>query len=240
MRLSTKLFVGFSLVTVICLALVGWALYVMKGVGQEARVLSNQYMPQTQMANRMERDLLKAMVDMQEYQLSFDKAYLASSRKNLEEMKKQLVEAQKLVKQYPQLETLKNNTAKAFKSLKDYEGLVQETEKAVGDIHKIRAKLEASAQDFLKTCSEFAEDQLDKLDKSFQAGASQNILKDLLDVFSGINDVINLDYVIQLDTGRSQLLRDPKILTEAMAKFNEMENQLSSIQKKTTDANNIG
>jgi methyl-accepting chemotaxis protein len=240
MRLSTKLFVGFSLVTVICLALVGWALYVMKGVGQEARVLSNQYMPQTQMANRMERDLLKAMVDMQEYQLSFDKAYLASSRKNLEEMKKQLVEAQKLVKQYPQLETLKNNTAKAVKSLKDYEGLVQETEKAVGDIHKIRAKLEASAQDFLKTCSEFAEDQLDKLDKSFQAGASQNILKDLLDVFSGINDVINLDYVIQLDTGRSQLLRDPKILTEAMAKFNEMENQLSSIQKKTTDANNIG
>jgi methyl-accepting chemotaxis protein len=240
MRLSTKLFLGFSLVAAICLALVGWALYVMRGVGQEARVLSNQYMPQTQMANRMERSLLKAMVDMQGYQLSFDKAYLASSRKNLEEMKGQLDEAKKLVTRYPQLETLKNNTAKSLKSLTEYEELVRETEKAVGDIHKIRATLEASAQDFLKICSEFAEDQLDKLNKDFQAGASQNILKDLLDAFSGINDVISLDYVIQLDTARSQLLRDPKILSEAMSKFTEMENQLSSIQKKTTDTTNIG
>jgi methyl-accepting chemotaxis protein len=240
MRLSTKLFLGFSLVAVICLALVGWALYVMKGVGQEARVLSNQYMPQTQMANRMERSLLKAMVDMQGYQLSFDKAYLVSSRKNLEEMKKQLDEAQKFVETYPHLEALKANTAKAVKSLQDYEGLVQETEKAVGDIHQIRAKLESSAQEFLKTCSEFAEDQQDKLNKDIQAGSSQNILKDLLDTFSGINDVIILDYVIQLDTARSQLLRDQKGLSEAMAKFNEMENQLNSIQKKTTDATNIG
>ncbi len=240
MRLSTKLFLGFSLVAAICLALVGWALYVMRGVGQEARVLSNQYMPQTQMANHLERSLLRAMVDMQGYQLSFDKTYLESSRKNLEGMKKQLDEAQKLVKQYPQLETLKTNTDKAVKRLKEYEGLVQETEKAVGDIHKIRAKLETSTQDFLKACSDFSDDQQDKLNKDFQAGASQKVLKDLLDTFSGINEVISLDYAIQLDTGRAQLLRDPKILSEAMSKFNEMENQLNSIQKKTTDTANIG
>jgi hypothetical protein len=47
----------------------------MRGVGQETRVLSNQHMPATQMANRMERSLLKAMVDIQGYQLSLDKAF---------------------------------------------------------------------------------------------------------------------------------------------------------------------
>jgi methyl-accepting chemotaxis protein len=241
MRLSTKLFLGFSLVGVICLALVGWALYVMRGVGHEARVLSNQYMPQTQMANRMERSLEKAMVDMQTYQICFGKSYLASSRKNLEGMKKQLDEAHKLVGQYPQLETLKTNAAKATKSLAEYEGLVQETEKAVGEINKIRAQLEASAQDFLKTCREFAQDQQDKLDKNFEAGgASQAVLKDLLDALDGINDVISLDYVIQLETARSQILRDPKILSQALGMFNEMENQLSSMQKKATDTTNIG
>ena len=229
------------MVGAICLALVGWALYVMRGVGQEARVLSNQYMPQTQMASHMERSLLKAMVDMQGYQVSFDKSYLASSRKNLEGMKKQLDEAHKLVQQYPHLETLKTNATKAAKSLAEYEGLVQETEKAVGDIHKIRARLEASAQDFLKTCREFADDQQDKLNKNFESGgASPAVLKDLLDAFDGINDVISIDYVIQLDTARSQILRDPKILSEAMGKFNEMENRLSSMQKKATDTMNIG
>ena len=89
MRLSTKLFLGFSLVAACGLVLVGLALHVMRGVGQEARVLSQQYMPQTQMANRMERDLLKAMMEMQGYQLSLDKAYLANSRNNLEGVKRQ-------------------------------------------------------------------------------------------------------------------------------------------------------
>ena len=58
--------------------------------------------------------------------------------------------------------------------------------------------------------------------------------------FSGINDVINLGYVIQLDTARSQLIREQKVLSEAMAKFNEMENELNGIQKKTKDDANIG
>jgi methyl-accepting chemotaxis protein len=55
-----------------------------------------------------------------------------------------------------------------------------------------------------------------------------------------MNDVIVLGYVIQLDTMLSQLLKDPKVLSEAMTKFNEMENELSSIQKKTRDDINIG
>ena len=240
MRLSTKLFLGFSLVAACGLVLVGLALYVMRGVGQEARVLSQQYMPQTQMANRMERDLLKAMMEMQGYQLSLDKAYLANSRNNLEGVKRQLGEAREFIEKYPHLETLKTNTEKAAKSLAEYEGLVQETEKAVNEIHQIRTKLEASAQEFIKACSDFADDQQEKLNKGFQAGASNEGLKDLLNSFSGINDVINLGYVIQLDTARSQLIREQKVLSEAMAKFNEMENELNGIQKKTKDDANIG
>jgi hypothetical protein len=151
---------------------------------------------------------LKAMVDMQGYQLSFDRASLASSRKNLEGMKSHLDEAQKFLEKYPHLETLGINTEKAVKSLVEYEGLVLETEKAVSDIHKIRARLEVSAQEFIKACSDFGDDQQEKLKKYFQSGAPLDVLNDLLITFSGINDVINLGYVIQLDTARSQLLRD--------------------------------
>ena len=240
MRLSTKLFLGFSLVAACGLILVGLALSVMRGVGQEARVLSRQYMPQTQMGNRLELDLLKAMMEMRGYQLSFDPAYLVSSRKNLEGMKRQLDEARTFIEKYPHLETLKTNAAKAAKSLMDYEGLVQETEQAVNEIHQIRTQLESSAGEFTKACSEFSDDQQEKLRQGLQAGASNDVLKDLLNTFSGINDVINLGYVIQLDTARSQLLRDQKVLSDAMAKFNEMENELNRIQKKTKDDANIG
>ena len=79
--------------------------------------------------------------------------------------------ARKFIGRYPHLETLKSNTEKAAKSLADYEGLVQEKEKAVNEIHQIRTKLEASAQEFIKACSDFADDQQEKLNKGFQAGA---------------------------------------------------------------------
>jgi len=239
MRLSTKLFVGFSLAAATGLVLVGLAIYIMKGVGQEARVLSNQYMPQTQMAIQMERFLLKAMVDMQGYQLSFGKDFLASSQKNLEQVKQKLHEAQQFTEKYPDLQTLKTNTEKASAKLTEYETLIQGTVKAVGDIHQIRNKLDSSAQEFMKSCSDFLSDQSDKLTKDFTAGVPPEKLTDRLNTLSGMNEVIVLGYVIQLDTMLSQLLKDPKVLSEAMAKFNEMENELSSVQKKTTDDVNI-
>ena len=50
-----------------------------------------------------------------------------------------------------------------------------------------------------------------------------------------MDDVIELGYAIQLETFKGQLLRDPKLSKKRAKKFQEVENKLSAIQKKTTN-----
>jgi methyl-accepting chemotaxis protein len=232
-RLSSKIFSGFGIVLALTLILVGITLYIMRGVAGEAQVLSNQYMPQTRIAGGVERYVLKTVSEMQGYHLSYDASYLAASRQQLDLAKKNLQEAGELIAKFPELKTLKENTQKAGLKIQEYESLINATEKEALGIHKVRQDLESAAQDFLKSASEFQEDQMGVMDKLIKSGASPEQLKVQLGKISGMNNVVEQGYAIQLETNKGQLLRDTKIIEEAAKKFNEVDNELSQVQKKT-------
>jgi len=235
MKLSSKIFGGFSIVLILALILTGISLYIMRSLAKEAQVLSNEYMPQTRIASDVERYVLKTISEMQAYHFSYEDSYLAVSRQQLGFAKKNLQEAAELTAKYPNLQTLKENAAKAGAKIKEYESLINETEKVAKDIQVIRKKMEAAAQDFLKVCQEFLEEQNGKLNDQIKAGATAQQLEDRLGKIRGMDNVAELGYAIQLDTIKGQLLRDPKIIEEAAKKFQEVENELSAIQKKTTE-----
>jgi methyl-accepting chemotaxis protein len=233
MKLSTRLILGFGTVLTVALILTGISLYITRGVAGEARILSNQYMPQTHLASEMERSVLKAISEMQGYHFSHDVSFLTASRQQLGQVKKNLGDAVQLTGKYPGLKMLKDNAAKASVRLTEYETLLNDTEKAVKEIQGIRKKLEGAAEDFMKACLEFLDDQTDDLNNELKTGASQVTLTERLRGIRDMEDVIQVGYVIQLETGKGQLLGDPKIIEEAMKKFEEMENGLKAIQKKT-------
>ncbi|MEW6658092.1 MAG: methyl-accepting chemotaxis protein [Thermodesulfobacteriota bacterium] len=235
MKLSSKIFGGFSIVLILALILTGISLYIMKTLAKEAQVLSNEYMPQTRIASDVERYVLRTISEMQAYQFSYEDSYLTVSREQLGLAQKHLQEAAELAAKYPNLQTLKENTAKAGAKIKEYESLINETEKVAKEIQVIRKKLEAAAQDFLKTCQEFLEEQNGKLHELIKAGAAAPQLEDRWSKIRGMDNVAELGYAIQLETIKGQLLREPKIIVEATKTFQEVENELSAIQKKTTE-----
>ncbi len=234
MKLSSKIFGGFSIVLILALILTGISLYIMKSLAKDAQVLSNEYMPQTRIASDVERHVLKTIAEMQGYHFSYEDSYLTLSRQQLEQVKKYLREAQELAAKYPNLQTLKDNAGKAAVKIKEYESLINETEKVAKDVRGIRKKLDTAAQDFLKTCLEYLEQQTGMLNDQFKATAPAAQLTERLAKIRSMDNVVELGYAIQLDTNRGQLLRDPKIIEEASKKFQEVENELSAIQKKTT------
>jgi methyl-accepting chemotaxis protein len=235
MKLSSKIFGGFSIVLILALILIGISLYIMKDLAKEAQVLSNEYMPQTRIASDVERYVLKTIAEMQGYHFSYEDSYLAVSRQQLGLAKKNLQEAGELTAKYPNLQMLKENTAKATAKINEYESLINETEKVAKGIHIIRKKLEAAAQDFLKVCQEFLEEQNGKLIDQIKAGGPPQQLEDRWGKIRSMDNVAELGYAIQLETIKGQLLRDPKIIEEAAKTFQEVENELSAIQKKTTE-----
>lgn len=234
MKLSSKIFGGFSIVLILALILTGISLYIMRGLAKDAQVLSNEYMPQTRIASDVERHVLRTISEMQGYHFSYEDSYLAVSRQQLEQVKKYLREAQELAAKYPNLQTLKDNAGQAVAKITEYESLINGTEKVAKEIQVIRKKLESSAQDFLKTCLEYLDQQTGVLNDQFKSAIPAPQLTERLAKIRSMDNVVELGYAIQLDTNKGQLLRDPKIIEEASKKFQEVENELAAIQKKTT------
>lgn len=236
MKLSSKIFTGFGIVLVVTLILTGVSLYIMKHLAKDAQVLSAQYMPQTRIASDMERNVLKTVSDMQGYHFSQEDSYLKESRQQLALAKKNLQEAAALTAKYPELKTLQENTSKAAQKIKEYESLINDTEKVSHRIKKLRQTLAGAAQDFLKTALEFLEGQTDVMQKLIKSGtATPEQLTAQLSKLEGMHNVVELSYAIQLETAQGQLLRNPKIIGEAAKKFNEVENELSQLQKQTKE-----
>ncbi len=234
MKLSSKIFAGFGIVLSIAMILTGGALYIMKGVADQAKILSNQYMPETRIASGVERATSRAVSAMYGYDAAYDESFLSASREQLNTVKQNLQDAGQLTTKFPELKILKENAAKASGKLQEYESFVNDTEKNVKEIQAIRKKLESAAQEFMKTCLEFINDQSEAMSSGFSQTDSRSAsLQEQLENITEMNDVIQLVYVIQLDTLNGQLIRDPRIIEESAKKFEEMENSLSAIQKKT-------
>ena len=235
MKLSSKIFAGFGIVLSVAMLLTGVALYIMKGVAGQAQVLANQYMPETQIASSVERAASRAISSMNGYDVVYDDSFLASSRGHLQKVKENLQEADKLTTQFPELKILKENAAEASARLVEYESLVNETEKTGKEIKVIRKKLEAAAQEFMKACLEFVDDQNSVMTAEMKkAEVNPTALQEQLQKIGDMNDVIQLGYVIQLDTLKGQLTKDPQTIEKSAKKFGEMENLLQAIQKKSS------
>jgi methyl-accepting chemotaxis protein len=237
MKLSSKIFAGFGIVLFVAMILTGVALYIMKGVAGQAQVLSNQYMPETRIASSVERAALRAIAEMNGYDAAYDDTFLSASREHLKNVKQNLQDADALTIKFPELKILKENTAEASARLLEYEVLVNEIEKTGKEIKVIRKKLETAAQEFMKACLEFVDDQTTAMTAGMKQGEiNSTLLKDQLRQISDMNDVIQLGYVIQLDTLKGQLTREPQMIEKSAKKFEEMENSLNAIQKKSGKA----
>jgi methyl-accepting chemotaxis protein len=237
MKLSTKIFSGFGIVLAVAMILTGGALYIMKGVAGQAQVLSHQYMPEARIASSVERASSRVIAAMNEYDAAYDDSFLSSSRRHLENVKQYLQNADELTAQFPELKILKENTAEAATRIVEFEALVNDTEKTGNEIKVIRKKLEAAAQEFMIACLEFVEAETGAMTAGMkQEEVNSTSLKEQLQKISDMNDVIQLGYVIQLDTLKGQLTRDPQLIEKSAKKFEEVENSLKAIQKKSSKA----
>jgi methyl-accepting chemotaxis protein len=235
MKLSSKIFAGFGVVLAVAVLLTGAALYIMKGVAGQAQVLSNQFMPETSIASSAERAASRAVSAMNAYDVAYEESFLAASREQLKTVKQVLQDAVQLTNKFPDLKILKDNTANASARSQEYETLVNETEKTGKEIQAIRKKLESAALEFMTSCLDFVNEQTDAITVGMKhPGANPKILQEQFEMISGMNDVIQLVYVIQLDTVKGQLIRDPQMIENSAKKFTEMENSLNTIQKMTT------
>ena len=107
MGTGTKITVGFVSLIAIAMILGGLAISKMGQVEESSTKLAQDYVPEVQIANGIQRDALRAMFENRGYNYTEDEEFLNKGKAYLEEVKKGIEEAKELVKRSPHLVKLK-------------------------------------------------------------------------------------------------------------------------------------
>ena len=124
--LSVKISVGFVILLLIAFVLGIVAVVNMKSVEGVADKLANQYVPEVDIANNVERSSLATMNAIKSYSLSEDKEYLKEGRNKLKDVDKYLTEIEALGNKYEGLVKLREVVGETQKNVTLYEKLVED------------------------------------------------------------------------------------------------------------------
>ncbi len=241
MGLAMKLGFGFGIVVIIAITLGAIAVVNMKSVEQTANILVKENVPEVAVANNVERWSLKTMYEVRGYAYTEEKHFLEAARKNLEEVKKFLVDAKAHGVLSPRLIKLKENAEAAEAEALEYGDLLEQTVKLTEHLEEYRHKAELAGGEYMKQCAAFLKSQSEALKKEIEAGPgdldAEAYAKKLEERYwktEKANDLIDIGNAVIIGTWKSQFRRDPVLFTETEEKLGGIYKLVDEVLLKVT------
>jgi methyl-accepting chemotaxis protein len=239
MKLGTKIILGFGVLILIALLLGGLAAVQMKSVQGESVKLAQEYVPEVQVANNIERYSLLTMYANRGYGYTEEERFLKSGRENLAKVEKYMVDAEDLAQKAKHLVKLKAQVAKAKQHVAAYKGLAEETVTLNQRLAEIRKVMDQAAAKYVKNCNDFLASQNQAMEKEIAEGAMGPRLKERLLKITLVNDIIGLGNATRIGNFKSQAMRSPETMREALNNFPEIEKKFQMLRAVTRQELNI-
>jgi methyl-accepting chemotaxis protein len=240
LKLGVKIGLGFGILILIAALLGGMAMLNMLTVGKQADRLAQEVAPEVAIANAVERDSQKTMLEMRSYGLTGEQKYWDAGSKHLANVEKDLKDARDHAQKFPRLIKLKENAEKATAAAAEYKKLLNQTHEIDTALNANRQTMDQAAQVFMKNSSDYLGSQSKALkDLLTQPAAESAKVKDRTDKIEWINDIIDAGNAIQLASFKAQALRDLKQLQDATKQFDIIAAKEQQIRPKTSQEANI-
>ncbi len=239
MKLATKLAAGFGILIFIFLAVGSLAIWEMKTTEGKSTALARAYIPEVDIARGMELHLYKAIFDIRGYLLTGRQSYLDEGRKDLERVHERMKEAESLTASFPFLVKFREGLARGRTGLADYEELLEQTVAKMGDVDKLRNRLNEAAGQFMTNCGGYLDDQNKAMIREVHAGAGEDMILERLKKITLINDVIDLGNAVRIGNLEAQALREPKLILETSKSFDTIASKVAEVRQVTRDPRNI-
>jgi len=238
MNLGFKIGAGFATILIIAIFLGGFCVFSMKNAQHQSNRMAYEYVPEVDIANNVERNAFKVMYDMRGYGYSEEEHFLAKSKVSMQELNKYLKNAKELSEKYESLVKLKENATAAQNAVDEYTKLIDETEKINISIAEVRKNLDAAAQKYMNNCYDYLDSQNNFLKKEIASNASAAAFSERLTKINLINKAIGVAYETRIAVFKSQALREPKLLKDAIESFSknhEIGVELSKLTRVDSD-----
>lgn len=239
MKLGVKIGLGFASLLAIAIILGVIAIINMSNVQEKSTMLEQEYVPEVAIANQIERSSFRTMYAMRGYGFTGETKHLDSARENLKALKERLSQAKTLGENSAHLKALKPAVEKVEKEVAEYEKLVAETVEINKDMDEYRSELDKSAAQYMSNCNDFLRGQNQKMQQDFQIGKSIAELDERLNKINLVNDIIDIGNATRIAAWKSQAQREPKIIEDAYANFDLMNDKFFALRQITRLAEDI-
>ncbi|WP_455381995.1 methyl-accepting chemotaxis protein [Salinispira pacifica] len=199
LRMAQKMAAGFGTVILLVAVVGGIAVINLMQIGEQSLWLRDQYVPEVDIANNVERSSLETMYYMKAYSLDFQDSDYALSRQSLELVNRYLSDAQKQAEKYARLVKLRDSVGSARQQVALYTQQAQQTDAAVRQLGFDRANMDEAAATFMETLRGLI--------------ATQSNVQTL----RLLGSVMDLASEARVTNFKGQLARDPKVLNQAIA-----------------------
>lgn len=234
LKLGVKFAVSFGLLILIAVVLGLVATFSMRQVSDKTTVLTEQYIPEVDVANRIERNSLLTMYHIRAYSLTGDAARLENGRAALKAAMDALEEAAALGARFETLTKLREEIEILREHVKEYGALVDKTEAINRDVAVIRKNLDESAHRFTGACQHFLVDQNKFLTIGIRNGSDPEELIGFQDRIRYAMTIVDAGTEIRVANFKAQALRDAEMLQKTLAKFAQIKTAVEILKKKVT------
>jgi methyl-accepting chemotaxis protein len=233
LRLATKIGLGFGVLILITCALGGVAIVNMAGVQERSHSLAEEFVPEVEVASRIERAYLQARAQAIYYVLTREEKYYTAFTELLAKAQAGLADAKTLSEEHPSLTTLREHVAKLETDVAQYAEYVGHVAEDNHRIGAVMTDLDQAAEVYLTNAGELLDSQEAAMEGEIEDLASVPALKERLHKIDLVSQIIESGQEARVQNFKSQALRDPEVMREALAIFPQIDAHLDELESLT-------
>lgn len=191
LKLGIKMGMGFGLLVLLVIAIGGIAAFNMLQIKDNSLSLQDEYVPEVEVANDIERNALQVMYNMRGYSQTFDPLYWDQAQGFTEKLETYLENAESHAEKYSSLVKLAKNVQDARENLDEYEKLSIETKKVIDAINAERIVLDRNAAEYLQAAGAYLDSQKASFNNDVAGGATAAQLTERVEKIYLLNDAID-------------------------------------------------
>ncbi len=223
LSVGKKIALGFASLIGLSAALGSLAVVNMRSASRSAQQLAQQFVPETEVASRLEGALAQTQLAIRSYGFTADQAYLATAKKSLADTQKALEAARNLAEKYPDLQKLRKDVELLDALLREFSDAVAQTEEKNKHIQEDRTAMNTNAAEFSKRLNGLRASQVERLNEEIRAGLEASKLSDRAKKIELLTEVGDDGSAGRVAIFKAQALRDATFMEDSIKSFGSMD-----------------
>jgi len=195
--------------------------------------LANENLPSVTIANKIERITSNTYTLTQAYLVSGDKKQVVAIKKDLDDLKKTLGEAQTLSEKSAKLKQLQDAVREIDDKIKQYErglNLIVDLNNA---LNNERRRSNDAVRVYLDAAASFLKVQIGEMGGEIAIGVKADKLADRLNKIKLCKELNDLGFKLEKVGLRAQVSRDPKTINDANILFDNVNSEIDALRRIT-------